>query len=253
MNRLLILGKGRLGQYLADHACCYGINPTLISIRTDTTELTNLNFDLIVDTMDPATTLSSKETTRSIISDLRVRALKANYKRYIYLSTAKVYVPSTKECNELSPILNKNQKGLDAYISNKLLWEDTIKQTYYSGRESIFRLVSLWDFNPKKDSESFFDDLVISRINNKRLPTRCGDNSVVSYMNYIHAAHKILSLISNKCTNHLIWNITAGLWASRTELKENKSMHNPEKGLGLRITSAHDEIQLFPECISSLL
>ena len=190
MNSLLILGKGRLGQYLADHAYCYGINPTLVSIRTNTTKLTNLDYDLIIDAMDPAISLTNKETTRSVISNLRVKALKANYKKYIYLSTAKVYIPSTKESNEHSPILDKNQKGLDTYISNKLLWEDMIKQTYYSGRESIFRLVSLWDFSPNKQSESFFDDLVISRINNERLPTRCGDNSVISYMNYIHAAHR---------------------------------------------------------------
>ena len=255
MIKLLVLGTGRLSGYIQKLAPQFDFEVECVSLRKTDPKDIQWNHSIIIDTLDPASSnLINSERIKAKISSIREKAASKPSGKYIYISSAKVYVPNTDIIDEKSNIMPINSNRVENYVSNKINWENWLTRNSKSDNLYILRVVSLWDFFPDVSRNSFFDDLILSRLTGRELSKTVGDEKVISYMNYLHASSNILKLISSNNLTAGICNITADCWASRASLKMNRLLKTDQKSSGLRVQSRiKGDYGIFPSKLSSLL
>ena len=239
MRDILILGKGRLGKYLYKIGKLYNLKIEIQSIR-ELCSISDLSWEYqsIVDGMDTAGYQASNFVqTNQKIHHIRTIAAEKALGRYNYISSTRVYQQSENLIDEFSPLISQEQAKADKYIENKLFWERWLLNRLGS-RVTIFRPVALWDFFPNPSNKSFFDDLIYSRLTGNRLKSQNGDEQVVSYMNYMHAASIILKILMKSDHIERVYNISSEIWSTREALKANKKINVTScSGTGLKIKS----------------
>jgi len=236
---ILILGKGRLGQYLYKVGKLYNLNLEIQSIRelSSTSDL-SWEYNSIVDGMDTAGYQANNFIqTNQKIHQIRTMAAEKAPGRYSYISSTKVYQQSENLIDEYSPVISQEQSQVSQYIENKLFWERSLLNKL-GDRVTIFRPVALWDFFPNLSNKSFFDDLIQSRLTGKPLKPQNGDEQVISYMNYMHAASIIVQILMKSDPIEPVYNISSGIWSTREALKANRKIRVTSfSGTGLKIKS----------------
>ena len=156
---------------------------------------------------------------------------KIGISHYIFISSSNLYLQSTSQINESSPI-NKNfdSKYLQLKYKSEILLNQSLLPL------TICRLPNVWGINEFKNS--FFSELLFAYHQKKRIDYRLNDDKVISFIN-INDMCKLISIVIIKRILGII-NISTNQFNSRYNLKSkiNKNkLKNITNSLGVRLIS----------------
>ena len=195
------------------------------------------NDAVFIDSLDPSS--SHVPAFNSIATrNLEIRKQLSGYisgtSKYIYLSTSNLYSSSTYLVDETSKTASCPS---GSYLHLKYQSEQILRPLVEC--LSICRIPALWSNPPKSNGSSFFDDLIVSRINNIKLSSREGDESVLSYLNLDQASNSLSRLAFRQLPS--LFNLTSLSWSTRTFLKSGIP-YIETKCPGVRLSSQFKEL-----------
>ena len=241
-RKILILGQGSLGGSLYKAAKTSGYTASLVPIRTiaPLSSISIGQYDYVVDCMDPSHAgHADYASIQQLVTKIRRFAIQSvTSGRYCYISTVNLYVASSKLLTEDSPIVSSSDPHLPTYIYNKLRAEQMLA-TSLGSRLLRLRLPPLWSRYPLDDDQSFFADLVRSRLGHYFLPVGEGDKHVLTYLSYDDASLLILYCLKALPISTSIVNISSGIWSTRELLKRGIDKCTDTRTEGRRILSKY--------------
>jgi hypothetical protein len=238
-GNILILGAGTLSLHILNAIKPIAQNVEILPSRSVSNVPLKTYYNYVFDLLDLAhDKFSDYNLLQDSINFRRFQILSGiSFDKYIYLSSANLYTPSTMPVTEGSNIVE------NCYVSPYLLNKKANEQELFKVLPHslvILRSVALWSLTHSLSKTGFFGDLFRAKESGKILPPHPTDHLVFTYMSYLEAARMIYNFIENNFYDQSLINLTSSIWSTREFVKNYSVTSRSQQDInntGLRIVS----------------